>query len=95
MIPVAQPPTLDPRIELLFEEVISPPEGYRYVHHDSQLLYPCFGRDDWRLLLEEISTGKIKPYFISGNFMRKMAQALQATRNAMEKAVSDDLADIT
>jgi hypothetical protein len=90
-IPIPAPPQLDPRIELLFEEVIEPPAGYKYVHHDSRLLYPCYGRDDWRLQLEEISTGKIKPYFISGNFLRKMAQALEATRNAMDKAVSDEL----
>lgn len=88
MIPAGSPPTIDPLVEMLFEEVLHPPAGYSFHYHDNRLLYPVFGQDKWRLLLrEEAKDDQLTPMFLDGDFVRKLGKALNAMQRELNKAV--------
>lgn len=81
------PPSIDPLVEMLFEEVLHPPDGYFFHFHDNRLLYPVFGQDKWRLLLREEKTEELTPVFLEGDFIRKLGKALNAMQRELNKAV--------
>ena len=91
MIPTGLAPTPDELVEALFNEVLLPPEGFEYHYHDSQLLYPVFGQDKWRLLLMDKKTGELTPVFLEGAFILKLTKALHAMQRELNQAVSDEI----
>ena len=86
-------PLPDPLVEALFLDVLLPPKGYEY--HSApgsvQLLFPVFGRDQWRLLLRKKGTEELTPVFLEGAFILKLTKALNAMQRELNQAVSDEI----
>lgn len=92
---IGSAPTPDPLVEALFSEVMSPPPGYHYhcAIGSSQILYPVYGSDQWRLLLCKDGTQDVTPVFLEGAFILKLTKALNAMQRELNAAVSDDIPD--
>ena len=92
-------PAPDELVELLFSEVLVPPEGYEYYpkNRGSQLLFPVYGSDQWRILLHKIGATadaeNLFPIFLEGDFVRKITKALHAMQRELNQAVSTDFPD--
>ena len=85
-------PTPDELVESLFFEVLLPPEGYEYLpDNDGQLLFPCLGSGQWRLLLRKKHTEHKVPIFLEGEFVSKLTKALHAMQRELNQAVTDDI----
>jgi hypothetical protein len=96
MIPTGPAPTPDELVEVLFGEVLIPPEGYEYHGLNGQLLFPVMGQDRWRLLLHKkgadfIAPENFYPVFMDGAFILKLTKALHAMQRELNEAVSDDI----
>ena len=96
MIPTGPAPTPDELVEILFGEVLVPPEGYEYHGNNGQLLFPVLGQDRWRILLHRkdtdfIDTANFVPVFLDGAFVLKLTKALHAMQRELNQAVSDEI----
>ena len=96
------PPPPDELVEMLFSEILQPPEGYEYYPNNigEQLLYPVYGSDRWRILLHKKGTPvenpeNFTPIFLEGQFVSKVAKALHSMQREMNQAVSDDIPEPT
>lgn len=89
-------PSPDELVEVLFSEVLVPPEGYEYHGNGGQLLFPVMGTGQWRILLHKKGTDFIDqanfyPVFLEGAFILKLTKALHAMQRELNQAVSDDI----
>lgn len=96
MIPAGPAPTPDELVEVLFGEVLVPPEGYEYHGNNGQLLFPVMGQDRWRLLLHKkdtdfIDTANFVPVFLEGQFILKLTKALHTMQRELNQAVSNEI----
>jgi hypothetical protein len=89
MIPMIAPPKPDELVEALFVQVLHPPEGYHFYlpNGQRQALYPVFGQDKWRLLLQKGDI--LVPVFLEGKFIVTLGKALHAMQRELNAAVDN------
>lgn len=96
MIPTGPAPTPDELVEVLFSEVLLPPEGYEYHGQGGQLLFPVMGQDRWRILLHKKGTDLVDranftPVFLDGSFILKLTKALHAMQRELNQAAGEEI----
>lgn len=84
-------PVSDEMVEMLFTDLLEPPDGWEYALNDGRLLYPVYGQDKWRLLLRK--GADVVPVFLEGQFILKLTKALHAMQRELNAAVGEEIGE--